>query len=986
MSQFTLFKRGSPCPVCDSQDERCKSTIDGLILCMTLLDAADVPGYRYIGRTQNGVWGEWAPDDRNSSEQEREQWRRDRERKRQQRQQEEAERRAQAMSAAERDRHYRQLLEQLTLHPDDRADLRRRGLTDEQIETASFKSVDQWQKLERELLHTLPGVNLDGLSLNTQSGCLCPIRDVNGLIVGAQVRLRNPQGGGRYRWLTSAIRKRPNGPTPHLPNGELPLAVYRPERVVRHAIALVEGTGAKSLITSQRLGIVTIGAAGGQFAGSPETLKASLEQLAAETNSRTIEFYPDAGAVGNQNVLRQYRSTWELLRQWEYQVGVAWWNQFSKADFDIDELPDISSVEFIGTAEFEAIANSQKPAESEEIDDGPQQQAEAQEQLDNENPSSIEGIDLKTLGDYKPEELVRRYFDRITNQPIADWICVNNRLHRWVGTHYEYTEDGIVLRQIIEFLRSLYWVRDSRNGVAIKYPYGSDRQARSALETVKTSTFMPIEQIPRHGLNLANGTLLVNYETGAPKFELVPHDRSRYYLAVSPVAWNPVADTAEAERLLKAVKSGQLESFLRHQSTFFDFQLVAKKLGRPRAGICEGEGSNGKDAIRQAIELLFSRIGNFSFEDFRAYDDGKRFPLATLPNYQYSWASENSHKVKLENLKSLMSAIVGNSPLWSEFKNKDLQQYYPKACLWFSVNKAPMTDGSASFIKSRFAVYQFDKVFTKLPTGTNELQADPRFAYDEDFRINEVCPGLLRLLAEAYQRLWAEGIDWEPCEVRLRDWAKEHNHLLEFADDTGLTVNPDGAIPIAALYDSLKDWYRVNDYLDIDGDGRQYWQAPPSNFDALVKRPNDLFKRLKEVFPRIEKATDTDGSITGAKGRAYLRGLSFGADKPDPMTDLDAVSGMTPEVSVAEDSAEVEGEVDPAEVEHWESQFLATRTDEEVEFVMTAMAERYPQEKHPLKKAVWERLRSTPEGKEIRKRVKRLTGKSQPGSGGLASV
>ena len=495
--------------------------------------------------------------------------------------------------------------------------------------------------------------------------------------------------------------------------------------------------------------------------------------------------------------------------------------------------------------------------------------------------SASGGLHLDLFGDHKVAEIVRRNFDRVMGQPIGDLICVNHRLHQWTGTHYQFVEDGIVKRKILEFIRQLYFWRLKENPETGEetwvesYPYGSDRFAAECLASVKSSRFLPLDAIPRTGLNLANGTLLVSCESGQPEFTLHPHSRDRYYLQCSKTPYDPNADTTQADRLLSAVKADQLETFLRHQSMFFDFPGTAKKIGRPRAGICEGEGSNGKDAIRQSIEHLFGRIGNFAFEDFRQYDDGKRFSLATMPNYQYSWASENSHKVKLENLKSLMSAIVGNSALWSEYKNKDLQEYYPQVCLWFSVNKAPVTDGAASFIRSRFAVYQFDKVFTKVPIASNELEADPRFAYDEDFRVNEVCPGLLRRLIEAHQRLWVEGIEWEDCEGRLSDWAKEHNHLLEFAETIGLVKESSGQIAISALYDSLKDWYRVNDYLDVDADGRHRWLEAPSHFDSLVKRTNDLFKRLKELFPGIEKCTDTDGSVTGCKGRAYIRGLAI---------------------------------------------------------------------------------------------------------------
>jgi hypothetical protein len=325
---------------------------------MTFADALQsVPGFKFIGRTKDDLWGKWVEDDdRTWTEQERDRWREEQRDKRQQRAEEEAQRRAAAMTAEERDRHNRRLLDQLTLHPIDRADLHRRNLTDEQIAKWGVKSVEQWQKLEQELPHTLPGVNLTGDSLNVPgAGYLCPIYDVEEFLVGFQIRLRD--GEIRYLWLTSATRKRPNGATPHLPNGELPLAVHRPEHLIEKNIAFAEGVGAKPFITAQRRGQVTIGAAGGQFASSPKTLKATLDRLSVELDTKTIDFYPDAGAIHNRHVMRQYRSTWRLLRKWNYQVRVAWWQQETKAAPDVDELEDFSEIAWLSTAQIEAMAH-----------------------------------------------------------------------------------------------------------------------------------------------------------------------------------------------------------------------------------------------------------------------------------------------------------------------------------------------------------------------------------------------------------------------------------------------------------------------------------------------------------------------------------------------------------------------------------------------------------------------------------------------------
>lgn len=351
---FTVFRRGNACPLCESSSGKCKHA-EGLVLCMSFTDEINVPGYKFVGRTQNDVWGKWVVDHGDRSEAEREAWRQQQQLRRQQRQAEEAQRRAAAMPAAERDSHYRRLLEQIALHPDDRADLHRRGITDEQIQRWGVKSVEQWQRLTIELPHTLPGVNLDGSSLNVGgAGYLCPILDVDGLLVGFQIRLRESEEG-RYRWLTSKTKKRQNGPQPNLPSGELPLAVHRPQQITRKAIALVEGIGAKPFLAAQRLGAVTIGAAGGQFSSSPATLRCTVDRLAAELGTKQVEFFPDAGSPQNQTVLRQYRKTWRLLQRWGYSVEVAWWGQESKDVADIDELQDLKAINFLTVSQWEGI-------------------------------------------------------------------------------------------------------------------------------------------------------------------------------------------------------------------------------------------------------------------------------------------------------------------------------------------------------------------------------------------------------------------------------------------------------------------------------------------------------------------------------------------------------------------------------------------------------------------------------------------------------
>ena len=353
MKNFSPLK---DCPVCTSHDGRCRETDENLILCMGLLDAViRVPGYRYVKPSKNGLWGIWAVDSEDQATSE--EWRSRLDQRARENAAKERRRQETCMDDGERDRHYQRLLGSLDLAPLDRQDLHRRGLSDAQIAAAGFKSVEQWQRLDRAYPENLPGILRGGRSLNIQSaGYLCPVRNDDGLIVTCQVRSR--EGKPKYYWLTSATQANLDGARSHTLNGELPLAVFYPEHPSTQAIAMVEGTGAKPVIASARLGLVTIGAGGSNWDSSPETLQATLSTLSAKLGTKTIHFYPDAGMLdeSHKGVRLRYRATWQLLERWGYLVNVQWWNQREKNHGDIDELDTLDQIREIDPAAFFALA------------------------------------------------------------------------------------------------------------------------------------------------------------------------------------------------------------------------------------------------------------------------------------------------------------------------------------------------------------------------------------------------------------------------------------------------------------------------------------------------------------------------------------------------------------------------------------------------------------------------------------------------------
>ncbi|WP_207714131.1 hypothetical protein [Scytonema sp. UIC 10036] len=370
MSKFIRTNLVNPCPVCGDTRGRCRHLPNSpdTVLCMTATDAYSAPmGWKFVKLTRDGLWGIVRRDTSDTNEDSRREWALRWRLLRSERLRQEKAHRAASLTEEERDRHIRDVLGQLQLCQKHEFDLKRRGLSEELIVAGQFKSVKQWQKLDREVSHRLAGVSLGGRSLITpQSGYLCPIWNPMGQIISWQLRVGNIEVDvPKYFWASSRTKKRPTGPTAHLPNGELPLTFCTP--VIQNEytlnenapisfayIGLAEGI-LKPWIIAQKRNQITIGAAGGHFASSPETFKryltAATEKLGG---TKDLLLWADAGAVLNKNVMRQYRRTHELIRSWGYTLLVAWWGQVDKYCADGDEYT--GEFEILSWMEFESLS------------------------------------------------------------------------------------------------------------------------------------------------------------------------------------------------------------------------------------------------------------------------------------------------------------------------------------------------------------------------------------------------------------------------------------------------------------------------------------------------------------------------------------------------------------------------------------------------------------------------------------------------------
>ncbi len=342
MSDLKPFdKKSGGCPICSKNNGNCRYRNDGsLILCMT--ERSDKHGYKFIGESSDRLWGKFVPaTDYQPSDNDRlyQQQKAEYKTKQRQRLQQQQARLEQELSPKVRDQYHRQILDELNLSSKHEKNLLNRGLSDPSL----YKSVQKFQKLENIYPTELAGIGKDGQSLNNASeGLLVPIPQ-NGLIIGCQIRLDDPNDGGKYRFLSTDSKINLGG--------ETPIGEYIPEVIKRPGLGFAEGY-IKPHKASEILAQIMVGCAGGRWGYCEKQVKELLEKHYPD---RAIpqELYPDAGALRNKNIFLAYKKLNDFLNKLGYTLQVGEWQQhFDKSQPDIDELTNINEIKYISWQEY----------------------------------------------------------------------------------------------------------------------------------------------------------------------------------------------------------------------------------------------------------------------------------------------------------------------------------------------------------------------------------------------------------------------------------------------------------------------------------------------------------------------------------------------------------------------------------------------------------------------------------------------------------
>ena len=457
------------------------------------------------------------------------------------------------------------------------------------------------------------------------------------------------------------------------------------------------------------------------------------------------------------------------------------------------------------------------------------------------------------------------------------WVSIDGKLYQWTSTHYELQSEAAIRRRIADWCRvSAKWTSEGWVHV-----YATATHVSNIYSWVVEAFSIDPAEVNPPGLNCLNGVLKISWDGEVPRWELTKHDPSVIYTYVGEFEFDPNANPESCDLLLQCLEPPQREVLIKTLAASLDLLTIRKYKSRVRALLCKGDGNNGKDSIREAVDLLYGiGVTGCTFGDFQQYDEGRKFPLAKLAQARVNWSSENSDLQNLDKLQCLKKAISGED-LDFELKGVVERPMKPRCVFFFNINSIPNLQASMEAIKSRYAVLTFDKTFkVGADESKGELEANPRFRYDPEFIKKEVVPSLLNKMLAVLPEVAMHGIDYSCTEAAMEEIQEQIDHLWQFVREVGLHYQPGGRVYIGELWQKLEQWYIDNGTLVITTNekGKQIrdWHDQVRRGDKNVKASNQVAARFSQLFPNVKK--EQDNSTSGKRGEWYLSGLSFGGD------------------------------------------------------------------------------------------------------------
>lgn len=645
------------------------------------------------------------------------------------------------------DRAYRLLIDELTLSDSHRQSLRDRGLSDDAIDSAKYRSLpDDCHQVALKLLMMLgsdfrqvPGFRNSGgpTRINSKPGLFIPVRNADDRLVAIKVKPDDPGPDKKYCYLTSRSKKNSDGPSPGSPI-HVPFGVRGPCDEVR----ITEGE-LKADVVFHLTRMPTVSMPG---VGSWQKSIPVIKQLGA----KSVRLAFDADARTNEAVASAQRSLYQALVKLEYDVIVETWPL--EAGKGIDDL----------------LASGGRP----EVLSG----SAAKEYIETTCISSSEAQDIKVNeADDDPHRLARANLEHYRARG-GEIIYFGQQFYRYKGTRYQVSEISNFEAKMTAAIKREF---DRLNLEAIeaynewkkseKYDPKNDKGipvakkvttglVKNVISATKSMTEVPESTVinswidrekrtseKRSYMSLQNGLLDVDALLADKEIDevLLPHSPHWFSTVTLPYRFDIDAKCPHWNNVIAHLMDHDQEriNLLQEWAGY----LLLPDTGEQKFMFLEGEGGNGKSVFMAAMEAMLGEE-NCSHVPLENFSD--KFQLSgTLGKLANFCTDAPSMDQMAENL---IKSFTSGERTQFDRKYLPVMDAYPTARLTVSYNIRPRFADRSEGIWRRMLLVPFNATVSPERRVKN---MDKPWWWQKSGEL----PGILRWAIEGLYRLRTNG-------------------------------------------------------------------------------------------------------------------------------------------------------------------------------------------------------------------------------------
>lgn len=454
---------------------------------------------------------------------------------------------------------------------------------------------------------------------------------------------------------------------------------------------------------------------------------------------------------------------------------------------------------------------------------------------------------------------------------VEDLFYESDQYAAIAGDLYQY-KDGLyklIPDSVLEQKVGLYFNRYITDFKTGKAGFATQAAIQDAIKFAKTHFYKDSELINPPGLNLNNGYLKLSYgKDGKPAWTLTKHSPKYIFTYKANFNYDPEADSELFDQAINNILSNKEQVILlRSIAASFDLSEVRKRQGRAvRILLLYGDGSNGKDTIREWLFILYGQHGMTSIplQAFRQADSNRSFGIYDIASSRINWSSENA-AISLDSCQTLKNCMTGD-PIYIERKMLQGHPAKVKSVFFFNVNQLPILEAKQEAIASRYGILYFQNTFKSNPdpSDSRQIKADPRLKDDQEYILQNIMPSLLNKLIESYNGLLEQGIDYSICKSLLQDIREHNDHFAEFLAEHPMVECEKQALSARDIYDRYVIWCESCGLLEIDSNNRKIWNDP-SIHDRLVRSEVKITRKLLEYFPKLDRRRSNGKRLLGIK-------------------------------------------------------------------------------------------------------------------------